>query len=151
MPHSTECHARFTELMASTSAGAAKVARVEERLIRETHQIGEAIIEQADKNRKVEEGEKTESAAPAVAPTANTTVDEEMGPAEQPSTATSSSSPMKVSSSSVSSPVQRKRQADVPVRDIDPRSMNSVEADSGHDNAQPATDATPSNIADSSG
>ena len=151
VPHSAECHIRFSELMASTPAGAAKVARVEERLTRETHRIGEAIIEQAEKKRKVEEAEKDESAAQTAAPTTDTAIDAEMGPAVQPSTATSSTSPMKTSSPGPLSPSRRKRQADVPVKDIDPRSINADEAESGHETTQQAADAAPSDGANNPG
>ena len=54
MPHSAECHDRFAKLIADDPAGAAKVARAEERLVRETHRIGEGLLQQADKKRRIE-------------------------------------------------------------------------------------------------
>ena len=119
MPHSAECHDRFAKLIAEDPAGAAKVARAEERLVRETHRIGEGLLQQADKKRIIE-NDKEENAEPAA-------VDSDMQPVA-PTPSSSSAGP--------SNPITKKRQSETALEEIDPR-LN----DGNTDNAEIVTES----------
>ena len=101
--------------MTSTPAGAATVARAEESINRELHRQGEAILEQAEKKRKIDYGEAD---APTPTPPkgqddVRANGDDSMDDATTPPTTDE-----RGSSST------RKRRPEVRIEDIDPRSTS---------------------------
>ena len=138
-PHSADCRARFMEILHATpGAGAMKAVRVEERLTRETARAGEAMLDNADKKRKVD----TEPASPVPLPHTSTV-------RSMPDVAMQL--PTSSSSSSGAAPIQRKRQSETAVEEIDPNCINSDQAevavDLPPDSDAPMVDGTGANQA----